>query len=200
MKTLKASYFNRGVKEEWWNAATHAVGAGCLFAVTIFSNSAHAKLLSAALGITLLFSMLYHGAVLIKKKEFYRRLDQASIFLSVGVTGGVYASAASSSYWLIPFLLSGVGILTYLFFYGELLDNLIVLLTNFLALVSVYIFCFESELHSPLSPMALHFFIGNIIYSCGVWFYVRDIRKWYHTIWHCFVLLGAGVHVSYFLI
>ena len=197
---MKATYFNRGVKEEWWNAATHAVGAGCLFAVTIFSESALAKLLAAALGVTLLFSMLYHGATLIDKKEFYRRLDQASIFLSIGVTGGVYAKAAMSPYWFIPVALSGVGILTYLLFYGERLDNLIVLLTNLLALISVYIFCFESSLESPLNPMALHFFAGNIIYSCGVWFYVRDIREWYHTIWHCFVLAGAGTHVSYFLI
>lgn len=197
---MKADYFHRGTKEEWWNAMTHAVGSGALFAIAFFSSSPHAKLLAATLGITLLFSMLYHGATIIQKKEFYRRLDQASIFLSVGVTGGVYASAAHSSHWFVPMVLAAAGFFMYLIFYGEVLDKLIVLLTNALALVSVYIFCFESSLDSPTSPMALHFFIGNIIYSCGVWFYVRDIRSWYHTIWHCFVLAGAGTHISYFLI
>jgi hemolysin III len=40
-----------------------------------------------------------------------------------------------------------------------------------------------------------YFLLGGVFYSVGVIFYARDSIKWYHTIWHFFVMVGFMIHV-----
>jgi hemolysin III len=47
-----------------------------------------------------------------------------------------------------------------------------------------------------LSPTACTFLVlGGVAYTLGVPFYLLDSsRKWFHGIWHCFVLTGSVLH------
>lgn len=38
--------------------------------------------------------------------------------------------------------------------------------------------------------------IGGLLYTIGVYFYANDHRRWFHTIWHLFVLAAAGAHFA----
>jgi hemolysin III len=37
-------------------------------------------------------------------------------------------------------------------------------------------------------------FAGGISYTLGVYFYIKDHKKYFHTIWHIFVLIGSILH------
>ena len=37
---------------------------------------------------------------------------------------------------------------------------------------------------------------GGIFYTLGVYFYYNDHKKWYHTVWHIFVLAGSACHYA----
>ncbi|UYQ95732.1 hemolysin III family protein [Chitinophaga horti] len=47
--------------------------------------------------------------------------------------------------------------------------------------------------HVPLSVMIM-IAIGGLLYSMGVYFYLRDKRTYSHAVWHAFVLAGAMCH------
>lgn len=45
-----------------------------------------------------------------------------------------------------------------------------------------------------LSSLSLLLLAEGVLYTSGTYFYARDLRRHYHTIWHIFVLLGALAH------
>ncbi|MCK7555580.1 hemolysin III family protein [Chitinophaga sedimenti] len=45
----------------------------------------------------------------------------------------------------------------------------------------------------PLSVMIM-IAVGGLLYSIGVYYYLRDRRKYAHAVWHSFVLAGAMCH------
>ena len=47
--------------------------------------------------------------------------------------------------------------------------------------------------HLPWGAL-LWLFLGGILYTAGVPFYVRDKHRYYHAIWHVFVLAGSCCH------
>ena len=38
--------------------------------------------------------------------------------------------------------------------------------------------------------------LGAASYSIGVAFYVTDSKKWNHTLWHLFVMIGFAFHFT----
>ena len=36
--------------------------------------------------------------------------------------------------------------------------------------------------------------IGGLFYTGGIFFYVQKKRRWFHGIWHLFVLFGSIAH------
>ncbi len=55
-----------------------------------------------------------------------------------------------------------------------------------------------ADLDGELTKLGTHFYVGCVMYFSGLWFYVRDERAYFHTIWHIFVVLGALAHSSYY--
>lgn len=45
----------------------------------------------------------------------------------------------------------------------------------------------------PLSVF-LWILAGGLSYTVGVYFYVKGLKSYYHTIWHIWVLLGTVFH------
>ena len=49
--------------------------------------------------------------------------------------------------------------------------------------------------YEHLSSFSLLLLLAEgVFYTAGTYFYARDVRRHYHTIWHIFVLLGALAH------
>lgn len=192
---MKADYFDRGSKEEWWNAFTHSVPAGAMLCAALLHKDPSTIIYAASMCITFLFSMLYHAQMNIISKEFFRRLDMSSIFLSIGVTGMVYLNSAGSKLWLASLV---VGVILMIFcsvFYGKLVDKFMVPMTLVFSNTVLLVFFLSSSSFEN----SFYFYLGNIFYITGLFYYLRDSRRWYHTIWHLFVAAGSFTHLMYFL-
>jgi hemolysin III len=45
--------------------------------------------------------------------------------------------------------------------------------------------------------------LGGFFYTVGIYFYVNDRKRYYHPIWHLFVLAGSASHfvaIYYFIL
>lgn len=193
----KSDYFNRGAEEERWNYITHGVAAVIMLSFVSHSEFLEGKVLSLVLAFTFLASCFYHAALNISIKEGLRKIDMASIYLSIGTTASAYCYTIGSSIWSLPVSIGLVLFVVGLFVYGAVWDKIMVPLSVVFASLSVGIF-FLTSFFTDFTSTAIYFYVGNIMYSIGLWFYVRDRAKYFHTIWHIFVTLGAVVHSSYY--
>lgn len=192
-------------EEERAHVATHGIGilfiliAGPMIVYVAPSDlSLKCGLIFYALSFAFVFtaSTLYHSA---KKEEVrgrLRLLDHIAIYFFIAGSNAPYLlglvddSKGVMFFALMCFLvvlgtiykLSGSQRFSWfsLFFY---------LLLGWLGLLTVYL------VFPKISWEVLLLIItGGILYTIGTYFYKYDDRKWYHTIWHLFVLGGALAH------
>lgn len=198
MDRRKADYFDRGPEEEKWNYITHGIGAIFMLCYVINSQVPTGKVLSLFLAFTFLASACYHSAMDIEVKERLRKIDMASIYLSIGATASAFCHTVASPIWYAPLLVGLSLFIVSLLAYGEIWDKVMVSLSVLFASLSVVVF-FQASYGQPEDfEASSYFYLGNVFYSAGLWFYVRDKSKYFHTIWHVFVLLGAVIHSSYY--
>lgn len=192
---MKADYFDRGDREEWWNALTHSIPAGAMLCLALLHKNPSVVIYAASMCLTFLFSMLYHAQTNIVSKEFFRRLDMSSIFLSIGVTGMVYLNFAGSQLWLTSLVLGMSLMMLCVAFYGELVDRIMVPMALVFSNAIILIFFLSiSSLRE-----SFYFYLGNGFYIVGLFYYLRDSRRWYHTVWHICVAVASFVHLVHFL-
>ena len=194
----KADYFDRGPEEERWNYITHGIAAIFMLGYVVNSQVATGKLMSLVLAATFLTSTCYHSAMNIGVKEKFRSIDMASIHLSIGTTASAYCYTVGSAAWHLPVLVGLILFIIGLFSYGPVWDKLMVPFSVVFAGLSTFLFFVTSHGEPSHSEAASYFYLGNVFYSSGLWFYVRDKSKYFHTIWHIFVALGAMTHSSYY--
>lgn len=161
---MKSDYFNRTQLEEWWNATTHAIPAGVMLCYALLHSDESVVLLSAAMCLTFIFSMLYHIEKIIVAKEFLRRMDMSSIFLLIGVTGTVYSQAADAYLWWLPVLLGVLFAVGCVLFYGRAMDAAMVPFSLGLSCTAVAIFTSGD----PTLKEAVYFTFGNVLYVAGL--------------------------------
>ncbi|WP_349401608.1 hemolysin III family protein [Candidatus Phytoplasma solani] len=54
---------------------------------------------------------------------------------------------------------------------------------------------FVDELIKPNNKnLFICIFLGGCFYSGGIWFFIKDHKKYFHFIWHLFVILGTCFH------
>ena len=183
-------------EEELWNSITHAVAFGTTALGFFITDSNAGRLLCLSLAITFLFSVLYHSTVHPSIKHRFRMLDMASIHLTIGVTGASWCWLLGSSLWWLC-LLPGLGgfIYTVVAYGSGNLEKRMVPLCLTSTLICIPIF----SLANPTGYQTLMFFLGLGFYFGGLFFYILDKHKWYHTIWHVFVYVASLIHVWVFL-
>lgn len=192
--------------EEFWNTATHALGAilGVVGLVLLIIKSDHKQswsLLSVliyGISVITLFtsSTLYHAFTDEKKKHFFRILDHINIyFLIAGSYTPVLLLLLIESKG-IP-LLWGVwgialfGLILKLFFTGkfEIFSTLLYLVMGWLI-----VFDFSALKLALTEGGVWLLYAGGISYTVGIIFYVVEKIPFNHVIWHLFVLAGAIFH------
>jgi len=198
----------RSQEEEVVNAASHFISAIITFLITfliMFTENLTASqafplfIMGGTAGWTFLGSYMYHSSHEEPKRERNRIFDKASIYLMIAGSGiGMGLTGEPTSLTMICCLLL-------LVIAALLIANLCTkqnitetfsvtsyVLMGWLALLP------GSGLLSPCSlssGLALILVLsGGIAYSIGVVFYVGDSKKWYHTVWHGFTIIGFAFH------
>ena len=197
-------------KQERMNCLTHALGV--LFALIggpflIYKtaiegdiwNIVTASIFILSIFILYLGSALYHGLPESRAKKVFRVLDHNMVFLLIW---GTYT----------PYCLSGMrpsfpewgwsiwGIVTFLGIVGAIFNSLDIhkfgklcmvdyLLMGWVAIISFYPLIVSIGWY----PATFLLLMGGVAYTIGAVLYGLGGKKskWFHTIWHLFVLLGT---------
>ena len=196
--------------EEFWNVLTHfsglilsLIGIPILFyfdnEITPFSSI---SIILFSIGLLLVYSSssIYHFTLTPELKRKFQVFDHISIyFLILGSYAPVCLITLYNCSGTIIFIailtLTLVGILKKLFFTGKYQFISLIL---YLAMGWLIIFDINSLFKLIDFNTKLLLILGGISYTCGVIFYVLDKIKYFHSIWHLFVLTGSGFH--YFMI
>lgn len=189
------------------NTVTHGIGfvlsvAGAVLLIVFASlkGSAMQIITAAVFGISLismyLASTLYHLESREKQKLFFQRIDHLAIYLLIAGTytpvclvglGGAWG-------WTIFGMIWGLAVLGFVFKLSPLRKNERISLSLY-ALMGWLIVIAANPLWNSLSAEALFFMIsGGLAYTAGIYFFINDHKKYYHFIWHLFVLAGSLLH------
>ena len=196
--------------EEFWNVLTHfsglilsLIGIPILFyfdnEITPFSSI---SIILFSIGLLLVYSSssIYHFTLTPELKRKFQVIDHISIYCLIL---GSYAPVclitlynySGTRIFITILTLTLVGILKKLFFTGKYPFISLIL---YLAMGWLIIFDINSLFKLIDFNAKLLLILGGISYTCGVIFYVLDKIKYFHSIWHLFVLTGSGFH--YFMI
>ncbi len=192
--------------EEFWNTVTHFAGVlltiiGIPF-LFYFNNeiTIHSKLslILFSIGLLLVYisSTLYHYAQNKQIKNKLRVFDHISIFyLILGSYAPVCLITLLESSGLIIFIcvliLALTGTLIKIFFFekSQFISLVLYVLMGWLIILDL------NNLFQLISTEARLLLIASgFSYSLGVVFYYFDSIKYFHSIWHIFVLLGSTFH------
>ena len=196
--------------EELWNVLTHffglimsIIGIPFLF---YFDNNITAlssvSVILFSLGLLLVYSSssIYHFVISTDLKKRLQVLDHISIYYLIL---GSYAPVclitlydySGISIFVVVLTLSITGTLKKLFFTGK---YEFISLLLYLAMGWLIIFDINSLFNLIDFNAKLLIILGGVSYTFGTIFYAFDKIKYFHSIWHLFVLVGSVSH--YFVV
>lgn len=201
------SYTKTSFKDELVNAITHGVGA--LLAIvalvllvvfaSLYGNAWHIvsfSIFGTTLVMLYLASTLYHSLQGKRAKFLFRKFDHMAIFLLIAGTYTPFCFAALSGWigWTVFGIIWGCAILGIVFkalFTGrmEILSTVM-----YIAMGWVIVFAIK-PLYENISATTFYLLLaGGLSYTAGTFFYVKDKVRFFHGIWHLFVLAGSALH------
>ena len=192
--------------EELWNGLTHftgviltVIGIPLLF---YFDNKLTSQstlsIILFSFGLLLVYSSssVYHFVINPKLKKKFQILDHISIYYLIL---GSYAPVclitlyeySGINIFITVLILSIIGTLIKLFFTGrfQIFSLLLYLAMGWLIVIDIN---FLFELLNIEAKLLL--IIGGLSYTLGTIFYSLDKIKYFHSIWHLFVLAGSVSH------
>ena len=192
--------------EELWNGLTHFTGViltviGIPFLFYFDNKLTSLSTLSIILfsfGLLLVYlsSSVYHFVINPKLKKKFQILDHISIYYLIL---GSYAPVclitlyeySGINIFITVLILSIIGTLIKLFFTGrfQIFSLLLYLAMGWLIVIDIN---FLFELLNIEAKLLL--IIGGLSYTLGTIFYSLDKIKYFHSIWHLFVLAGSVSH------
>jgi hemolysin III len=195
--------YNR--REEILNAISHGFGLllSCLAFFLLLKNS-HGDIsriisfsIFAMSGILLfLASTIYHSVTNKRTKKLFKLLDHCAIYLLIaGTYTPLFAItlAGTLGYTLLAFIwvfaLSGI---LFKIKFGNKYKKISLATYLGMGFISLGIL---GELYEKLPEQAIGLLaLGGLIYSLGVFFYVKKTVPYTHAVWHLFVLGGVTCH------
>lgn len=188
--------FLKNQDEEKINSITHSFGAGFLVCVLLSADRLETSLYCLGMLSTMLLSTLYHGTEELKAKSYFRMLDMLSIHITIAVTSCAYMMLYNS-YYLCVFavVLAILGVFYTVRNYGdstfESRNVHVYLMVGLLCSTCTVVVLMQNQ-----SVGISHFLYGLLFFLGGLIFYVRDSIKWFHTIWHVFVMMASYFHLK----
>ncbi|MET4560811.1 PAQR family membrane homeostasis protein TrhA [Lysinibacillus parviboronicapiens] len=199
------------VKEEFWNALTHGVGALLTIPATLLliykalaSGTTTALISYIIFGVSMfclyLASTLYHAIP--THKVLLKKLDHSSIFLLIAGTYTPVALIAVGgqlgwTIFCIEWVLAIVGIILKQFFVYRFKK---VSLLVYIGMGWLIVFVYKPLVAYISFEGFMILLIGGLFYTAGTFFYKNKKIKYNHAIWHVFVMAGsAAMFVAVYL-
>ncbi|WP_281323419.1 PAQR family membrane homeostasis protein TrhA [Flavobacterium aestivum] len=200
-------------QEELANGISHILGIlFCLIAMPFVIETAYRQdnsvtvlsVITFGIGMLLVYtsSTLYHLAKNEKTKKLLNIADHISIYYLIAGTYTPLMVRYLNHDTTVVFL----GVMWSIVALGTILKIFCTKRSDFLSML-VYVamgwmivFVIKPLLHT-VPPVVLDLiFAGSVSYTLGIYFFVKGDKRYYHTIWHLFVLLGTVLHyISIFI-
>lgn len=198
--------------EEIANAITHGLGA--LFSIValtimvvfaaLFGNVW--QIVSVAIyggTLVLLYTMstLYHAFTNEKLKKLFKIFDHSAIYLLIAGTYTPFLLVVlkdnSSIGWIIFFAIWSIaiiGIILSIIFIGrfKILRTITFLLMGWISMFTIPDLIKAMQINNTIEGI-YYLVAGGIAYTIGAVFYIFKVR-YFHFIWHNFVLIGSILH------
>lgn len=197
-----------GKGEEIFNAVSHIAGGGLsvAFAIAAFivvsfnpSPNKYAAVAIYSVSMVVLFTMsaLYHFLRPVRAKKVFRIFDHCTIFLLIA---GCY-----TPFCLISFYGTPLGIAMFCIEWGLAIIGITLNAVNmhwkavkifsmiaYVVMGWLALFFLPYFINALSLPCLIFLAAGGLSYTVGIIFYgLGKNRKWMHSIWHLFVVLGA---------
>lgn len=200
-------------EEERANAITHALGLlFCIIATPFALWKAYQPgnmqffyatiVFGIGMVMVYFFSSTYHYVKSPATKAVMRKLDHISIYFLIAGTYTPlmirYLPSETATFFLwIMWSIVAMGVFYKIFFFDRW-EWLSVL--SYVALGWMLVFVVKPLWQSMPVPVITWIVVGGISYMTGVYFYLKDHKLYYHSVWHLLVLCGTVFHfVSVFL-
>lgn len=188
------------------NAVTHGVGAvlsvcGAVYLIAICAHGTVWQLVSCTVfAVTLvlvyLCSTLYHSLVLTGARHVFQVLDHAAIYLLIAGTYTPFTLVSMRGpvgWWLfgVVWTLAVAGVLFKSVALGrfEVASALVYLGMGWVGVVAT-----RQILHAIGWHGVGWIALGGAAYTLGILFFALDRLKYFHALWHVFVLAGSMAH------
>ncbi len=198
--------------EEFWNTVTHFIGL--ILAIIgipfLFFFNTHISSLSIfslclfSIGLLMVYgsSTTYHRVSRINLKRKMQVLDHISVFyLILGSYAPICLITLYDYSGLLIFsavlIIAIIGTILKVFYTGrlEFLFLFFYLAMGWLILIDI-----ETLFEIINTKAKILLVAGGVSYSVGILFYAFDKIKFFHSIWHMFVLFGSIFHYTMILI
>lgn len=194
------------LSEELMNSITHGIGAGLAIVaiiLLIINSNFEAKsivcvtIYSVSLFILYIISTLYHALLPSKAKKVFRILDHCSIFLLIAGTYTPICLLVLNSVigWSLFFIVWIAAIIGIVFNSIDIKKFSKFSMICYVAMGWVVIFAIKPLIDRITLAQLNLLVLGGIAYTVGAILYVVGKKKKYiHSLWHLFVLLGSILH------
>lgn len=196
-----------GLKDEIANSVTHGLGsllaiAGLVLLIIFAALKGTAThvvsftIFGATAVLLYVSSTLYHSLTHQKAKFLFRKFDHMSIYLLIAGTYTPFCLVALNGWigWTLFGLIWGcavLGIVMKSFFTGrnEKLSTLIYVLMGWFGVLAA------KPLYETLPSGCLALLLtGGVFYTAGTLFFMKDHVRYFHSVWHVFVIAGSAAH------
>jgi hemolysin III len=193
------------VSDEWLNSLTHGLGlllsiVGLGFLLKAGWSESLKMICFGIYGSSLILlyaaSTIYHALSKPKLKKLFRTIDHCAIYLLIAgsYTPFTVLVLNGSSGWMLfgaVWALACMGIL-----FKAFCGHRFHMLSTAVYLLMGWLIVFAIEPFMNLFPYEGIYWVigGGLSYTFGVIFYVMDKRRFYHAIWHLFVMGGSVCH------
>ena len=194
--------------EEIWSASIH--GAGIIFGVAacallaVFSSIyadawsiVGTSIFGASIIVMYTASTLYHAATSPRAKRVLKRFDHISIYYLIAgsYTPFLLVTLRGTTGWVIFGIIWALAITgTVLKLVSDANGAKAWSVSMYLAMGWLVIFVIGSLIEKMPFNALVFLALGGLMYTAGVFFYMKKSKKFTHAIWHFFVLAGTVFH------
>ena len=194
-------------REEFYNVVTHGIGAILsIIAIILMSISAinsdsyiiFFSCLVFGLSLFMLYSSstIYHASTTLRRKRFWKRMDHLSIYLLIAgsYTPFVLVGLQGAWGWSIFGVIWTLVIIGFLFKFSRWRYNKKISVSIYVLMGWLCVIAIKPIIDNFDKNALLFLLLGGLSYTSGVYFYAKDYKRYYHAIWHLFVLAGSIFH------
>jgi hemolysin III len=188
------------------NAISHGIGlvlalVGAVYLVHASTRGGGLVIVScsvfaATLVLVYLFSTLYHSLVVTRARHVFQILDHSAIYLLIAGTYTPFTLIALHGRlgWMLfgfVWTLAAAGVV-----FKSLLIERFAVASAVVYLLQGWVILFAiGPLYRAIGGHGLAWLVaGGVFYSLGIVFFALDRLRYFHAVWHLFVLAGSVAH------